>query len=204
MRRKRWGTVALALCIAFGVAAAAIGGAGRAPRANQVEATITFTHLKLKTRFCEGPEGEFGEQLVRGRGTSTGSPRLTGNVTVRVRLLNESASGESFERGTLVIRDPETGKKKVAARVADAGVEEIFQGSLVGRVGNQRLFANWRVTFEAGFPTAEIGGVAPDGRLPAVAISGRCTGPFEETEITPLGAAAGRLTSTDRIGWLRR
>lgn len=206
--KNRW-VGGLALAVVLGVAAAAIA-AGSGPRAEQVEATITYTHAKLFTRFCQGPEGEFGEQRVVGRGTATGDPRLSGDVVLRVTLLNESATGESFQRGTLVIRDPDTGRKKVVARVADAGVAEIFQGSLAGSVrpGGWQLFANWRTTFHAnGAITAQIGGEAADGRLPAVVIKGRCTGPFEPFELEippPEEGAVARRVAVQRVGWMQR
>jgi hypothetical protein len=186
------------------VAIAASGG----PRAEQVEATITYTHAQIAQRFCEGPEGEFAEQRVVAFGTATGDPRLSGDVVIRLRLLNESATGESFQRGKLVIRDSDTGRKKVVARFADGGVAEIFQGSLAGTVrpGGWSLFANWRTTFHAnGAITAQIGGEAADGRLPAVVIKGRCTGPFERFEVdlpAPEDAAAARSAS-ERVGWTK-
>lgn len=207
MRRKWVGGLALAAVL--GVTAVAIAGGG-GPRAEQVEATITYTHAQVDFRFCEGPEGEFQEQRARITGTATGDARLSGDVKLRVRLLNESATGESFQRGMLVIRDPETGRKKVVARVVDAGVAEIFQGTLDGSVRPARLglVANWRTTFhENGAVTAQIGGAAADERLPAVVISGRCTGPFDTFEFDippPEEAAASRRAASQRVGWIHR
>lgn len=204
MRLRRVG--GLALAVVLGVTAAAIA-AGGGPRAEQVEATIVYTDAQIVERFCVGPEGDFAEQRVVAKGKATGDPRLSGDVTLRIRLLNESATGESFQQGTLVIRDPDTGRKKVVARVADAGVAEIFQGSLVGTVrpGGWQLFANWRTTFQPnGAITAQIGGEAADGRLPAVIVKGRCTGPFDRSEIelpAPEDAAAARAASAQRVGW---
>jgi hypothetical protein len=205
--KNRW-VGGLALAVVLGVTAAAIA-AGGGPRIDQVEATITYTHAQGAERFCQGPEGEFGEQRVVVTGTATGDPRLSGDVQLRVRLLNESATGESFQRGKVVIRDPETGRKKVVARVTDAGVAEIFQGSLAGSVsGGGQLFANWRTTFhENGAVTAQIGGEAADGRLPAVVVRGRCKGAFEKFEVElpapDEGAAAARVSS-QRAGWRYR
>lgn len=206
--KNRW-VGGLALAVVLGVTAAAIA-AGGGPRAEQVEATITYTHGVVESRFCEGPEGEFGEQRAVITGTATGDPRLSGDVVLRVRLLNESATGESFQRGKLVIRDTDTGRKKVVARVVDAGVAEIFQGSLVGSVrpGKGTLIANWRTTFhENGAVTGQIGGLAADERLPAVVISGRCTGPFESFEFDippPEEGAAARRVAPQRVGWIQR
>jgi hypothetical protein len=203
--RFRW-VGGLALAVALGATAFAIAASG-GPRAEQVEATITYTHAQIAERFCEGSEGEFAEQRVVATGTATGDPRLSGDVVLRITLLNESATGESFQQGTLVIRDPDTGRKKVVARVGDGGVAEIFQGSLVGAVqpGGWQLFANWRTTFHPnGSITSQIGGEAADGLLPAVVIKGRCTGPFDRFEVdlpAPEDAAASNSASARRMGW---
>ena len=208
MRGKLW-VGGLVLAVVLGATAVAIA-AGGGPRAEQVEATITYTHVLVFSRFCEGPEGEFGDQRAVITGTATGDPRLSGDVELRVRLLNESATGESFQRGNLVIRDPETGRKKVVARVTDAGVAEIFQGSLAGTVrpGGWSLFANWRTTFHPnGAVTGQIGGEAADGRLPAVVVKGRCTGPFEPFEADippPADGVAARRVAVQRVGWMQR
>ena len=207
--KNRW-VGGLALAVVLGATAAAIA-AGRGPRIDQVEASITYTHVQVAQRICEGPEGEFGQQRVVVSGTAAGDSRLSGDAVLFVWLLNEIATGESFQRGTLVIRDPNTGRKKVVARVRDAGVAEIFQGHLAGSVrpGGWRLFfANWRTTFHAnGAVTSHIGGDAADGRLPAVVVKGRCTGPFTRFEFdlpAPEDAAAARTASVQRVGWLRR
>jgi len=199
MRRKLW-VGGLMLAVVLGATAVAIA-AGGGPQIDQVEATITYTNAQVAERICEGPEGEFAEQRVVATGTATGDQLLSGDVVLRVRLLNEFATGESFQRGKLVIRDSETGRKKVIARVTDAGVAEIFQGSLAGSVsGAGQLFANWRTTFhENGAITAQIGGEAADGRLPAVVVRGRCKGPFEKFEVElpapDEGATAARVSS---------
>jgi hypothetical protein len=185
MRRKRRAAAVLAVLTVVGVSAAAIAGNGGPPRVEQVEASITYTHVVGKERICEGRDGGvFAEQKqVRVTGTATGDPRLSGNVTLNVRrLFIDIESGDGFWRGTLVIRG--SGKKKLHARFNEGGIAEIFQGSLVGSVRRHgTLYANWRTTFhENGAVTSQIGGVAADGRLPAVVLSGRCRGPFERFE----------------------
>jgi hypothetical protein len=209
MTRKRlFGGVALVAVLA--VSAVAIAG-GSGPKVSPVEATIVYTFAELEMRFCEGPGGEvFTEQRVRAFGTAEGDPRLAGDVEVRLRLLNEDSTGESFQRGTLAIRDSDTGRRKVVARFTDAGVAEIFQGVLVGQVksGAKTLIANWRTTFHPnGAITAEIGGEAADGRLPAIVVKGRCSGPFESSEVElppPPEDLAGRRAVGSRVGWLNR
>lgn len=211
MGRKQWAG-GLAVVAVLGISAAAIAGGGE-PKVSPVEATITYTLAEIDMRSCEGPGDEaFTEQRVRAFGTAEGDRRLAGDVEISFRLLNEDSTGESWQKGKIVIRNPETGRKKVVARFVDAGVAEIFQGVLVGTVqhGSKDLIANWRTTFHPnGAITAEIGGRAGDPRLPAVVTSGGCKGPFEssELEVPPPpeeDIAMTRGATAKRVGWLDR
>jgi hypothetical protein len=210
MTRKRL-VAGLALIGVLAVSAAAIAGGG-GPKIDPVEATITYTFLELDYRSCVGPGDELiQEQRIRAYGTAEGDRRLAGDVEVTLRLLNENSTGESFQEGRLVVRDPASGRKKVVARFTDAGVAEIFQGMLVGKVkrGSKALIANWRTTFHPnGAITAQIGGVSEDGRLPAIVTRGRCKGPFDHLEYhipaPETAATSTRRTPTQRIGWLYR
>ena len=202
LRRKRViaATAALVALVALvGGSTVAIAGDDGQPRTDRVEAAITFTHVKFRERVCEGVGGLYVEQRVSVTGTSVGD--LAGEVTVRLELLIELDTGDGFEAGTLVIRDPASGRKVVDARFDNGDIDEISQGSLLGRVRDGgsdddedggKLFANWRITFhENGAVTAQIGGVAADGRLPAVVVGGQCSGPFEsgEADLPPPGVA---------------
>jgi hypothetical protein len=222
MRRSRLGAAVLALFAVLVVSAAALAASGGAPRIDRVEATVVFTHASIKTRVCEGQDGLYAEQRVRATGTATGDARLSGKLTLEIELLVELATGDGFQQGNVVIRDQATGKRKVVANEVDAGRDEFNQGMIFGRIHGgkphdhdddddnggprERLFANWRLTFhENGAVTAQIGGEVPDGRLPAVAVSGRCTGPFESDEVDlppPEATATATLSSGRRIGWL--
>jgi hypothetical protein len=223
MRRSRLAAAGVVLFAVLVVSAAALAQGGGAPRVDRVEATVIFTHASTKTRVCEGQEGLYAEQRVRATGTATGDARLTGDLTFDLELLVELATGDGFQQGKVVIRDAATGQRKVVANEVDAGVDEITQGMLFGRIHgggraddadedddgggrSERLFANWRQTFHAnGAVTAQIGGEAADGRLPAVAVSGRCSGPFESGEFDlppPPATATATLSSGGRIGWL--
>ena len=208
MTRKRLGGLALIAVLA--VSAVAIAG-GSGPKINPVDATIVYTFAEIDMRSCVGTGGKsYTEQRVRAFGTSEGAARLTGDAEATLRLLNEDSTGESFQKGRLVIRDPDTGRTKAVARFTDAGVAEIFQGVLVGEVkpSSKTLIANWRTTFHPnGAITAEIGGEAADGRLPAIVVKGRCSGPFESSEIElppPPEDLAGRRAVGSRVGWLNR
>ena len=208
MNPKRW-LSAVALVAVLGVSAAAIA-AGGGPQIDQVAAEITYTHVQLDFRTCEGREGVFEEDRVRVLGTSEGDASLTGDVEVTVRALFELETGEATQSGRLVIRDPDTGRKKALASFTDAGVGEILQGMLVGSVRpkGDSLVANWRTTFhENGAITAQIGGEAADGRLPAVVTRGRCKGPFESVEFDvppPEADLARTRAARERVGWRQR
>jgi hypothetical protein len=165
----------------------------------------------VKIRICVGPGGEeFADQRVHAFGTAEGNPKLAGDVEVWLRVLNENSTNESWQKGRLVIRDSDTGRKNVIARVTDAGLGEVSQGTVVGKVlkGSMSLIANWRTTFhENGAITSQIGGVAPDGRLPAVVSRGSCKGPFTriEADIPASETAMGaRRAGGARTGWLQR
>jgi hypothetical protein len=223
MRRSRLGTAGLALLAVLVVSAAALAQSGGAPRVDRVEATVIFTHASTKTRVCDGQDGQYAEQRVRATGTVTGDARLSGNLTFDLELL-VGPTGDGFQQGKVVIRDPATGRRKVVANEVDAGRDELNQGMLFGRTlgggegddadddddggsgRSERLFANWRLTFhENGAVTAQIGSETADGRLPAVTVSGRCTGPFESAEVDlppPPATATATLSPGRRIGWL--
>jgi hypothetical protein len=208
MNRNRWVGV-VGLIAALGVCAIAIA-AGRGPQMDAVAADITYTHVTLDFRICEAPGGTFEEDRVRVLGTSEGDPSLTGDVEVTLKALFELETGEATQQGRLVIRDADTGRKKASATFTDAGVEEILQGMVVGSVRPRgtSLIANWRTTFhDNGAITAQIGGEAADGRLPAVVTSGRCKGPFTHAEFDvppPESAVARTRASGQRVGWSTR
>lgn len=170
--------------------ATAIAGHDRRPQTDQVSARIVFGPAQVNEQPCAGLDGTHIQGTVTGQGTSTGDPRLSGNVAIRVQGLFSEQGG--IETGRLVIRDPATGRKKADASFTSVLRDEISQGLLVGRVfdegsggeettGAGRFVANWRVTFG---PTvmAQIGGMAADGRLPAVIQSGRCPGASDDDD----------------------
>jgi hypothetical protein len=211
MSRRRW-AVALALAVVVLATTAVAVAQVTGPSFDQVQATVTYTDGTVRFRECEGPDGTAADAVVVVRGRATGDPLLSGNVTVRLSInLVETDTGEGLDRGTMRIRDPQTNRLKVSARLIQSGIEEIGQGLLVGTVrGGGALYANVRTTFfENGAIITQIGGEVPDGRLPAlVKRGGRCPGPFgpaETSQIPPpaAGSTAARQTRGERTGWLR-
>jgi hypothetical protein len=203
---------------ALGVIAAAVAANGRQPDTDSVMATVVFSHVEGKTRSCEGVDGEYAEQHVTVTGTSTGDPRLSGQVKFSVSVIVNVENGVGTEDGTLKIRDSQTGRTKVKARVKDAGVTEIWQGLAFGQVrdrgsggeetsGTGDIHANYRITFMPnGAVVMQIGGTSADGRQPGVIFSGKCRGKYErfESDIPPPATAITRArAATPKVGWLR-
>jgi hypothetical protein len=216
---KRRLTIALMLAAALTASTAAIAAQRHQPDTDEVMAEVAYTHVKVKHRECEGVDGPYAEEFVRVSGTSTGDPRLSGDVEVRIYLIVNIENGVGIEEGTFTIRDPATGSLKARGRLKDAGTAEITQGVIFGRVhsegagpgeetqGDGQIIANFRTTFGPEGVTTQIGGEALDGRLPAVVWSGHCTGPYEhfEADISEGEATAPAATAASRglSGWSR-
>lgn len=197
--RRRWRVAAIAGAAFLALAAAAIAGRDGRPETEQVEASIVFDHIEGRFRECEGKDGVYANNRVTLTGTSVGHPTLSGSVELRYEELFRFTPPDPFgpQEGRIVIRDPETGKKKAEGRFDNTGPADMTQGVIVGHVFTPTsgddddddngsawsLVANWRITYrENGMIDAQIGGVAEDNRLPAGIQRGRCTGPFESFE----------------------
>jgi hypothetical protein len=211
MSKRRWGLVGAMGAVVLATTAVAVAQV-TGPSFDQVQATVTYTEATVRARECEGPDGTIGDAQVVVRGRATGNALLSGNVVVRLSVNTfEFDTGESLDRGTIRIRDPQTNRLKVRAQFVQPGIEEIAQGLLVGTVrGGGSLYANVRTTFfENGAIVTQIGGEAPDGRLPAVIKrGGRCPGPFGPPETAqipapPNGGTAARQARSERLGWFR-
>jgi len=210
-RRRRAVAVALPVAlVAGGTGWAALSGA---PSTEQVSAEFAFSHVVVKERDCTGADGSvFAQQVVIATGTSTGDPRLSGEVTFHSSLLVDTATGEGMDVSRWRVRDA-SGAWKAQGAVTEAGIDEISQGTLVGQVrtpagpsGDRlRLIAGFRLTFHPnGAVTGRIGGDVGDGRLPAVLVGGSCAGPSERFEVdlpAPDDPVEPGLRATRRIGW---
>jgi hypothetical protein len=216
MSGRRLGLAGLVALGALGVIAAAVAAGGRQPDTDNVMATVVFSHVEGKTRLCEGVDGEYAEQVVRVTGTSTGDPRLSGKVTFSVYVVINIENGVGTESGSIRIQDAQTGRTKLKAKAQDAGVAEIWEGLLAGRVrdrgsggeestGEGQIHANYRITaFPNGAVTMRIGGVNADSRNPGVIFDGRCRGKFEpfEADIPPPATSARTRAAAPKVGWL--
>lgn len=183
--------VAAAILGLFALSTTAIASHDRRPQTDQVSAQIAFTAAQVNEQPCVGLDGTHFQGTVTAQGTSTGDPRLSGNLSLRLSALFSEQGG--IEVGRLVIRDPATGRKKAEGSFTSVLREDISQGLIVGRVhdrgggpeettGAGKFVANWRVTFTQTGPVGQIGGTVADGRLPAVIQSGRCPGASDDDD----------------------
>lgn len=194
-KRKRL-TCVLALVAALGMGAAAFA-VQSTPKTDEVQATLDFTRAEGKGRTCEGSGGRFDDEEIRATGTSTGDARLAGNFEMQLEILDRSDEEADTALGTtqgrFIVRDSETGKVKVDARIhavdKDDEVIGFIRGQAKGEDGGA-LFANFRIEFTetideaAGTGTfdvaGQIGGTTDSSEMPAVIQSGQCKGASEK------------------------
>jgi len=149
----------LAAVVLSGITGAAVADDGGRPNTDQAQATLTGeTRTKVKQVVCQGADGEYREARETFRGTSTSKdPRLAGALTVTVNsFINRSPSQqEGTVSGRVVVREP-GGRVKVDAHfdavssgTAGGDPAATIEGVLVGRAGQDRLFANFSGRFDA-------------------------------------------------------
>ena len=209
--RVRRSIATVAVLGVLGGAAVSVAAVTRAPTVEQLEADIVFAHVSGKVRTCAGADGGlWTEAVFTATGTATGAPSLTGDVTARFSVLASEEGG--YNQGWLRIREPGTSRWKAQGRFFQSEIEEIDQGVLVGEIRAPRsggdalrLVAGMRTLFVPGGTfTAQLGGEVPDGRLPATATGGGCTGAFERFRIdVPAPGDGRRIARMDgrRFGW---
>jgi hypothetical protein len=163
---------------AAGIAVAAGGGTAKT---EAVTATFTAAPTgKTKTRTCTGADGTYNQTKGVYTGTSTGDPRLTGDIVIRTKTLVNLDNGLGVTRGKVFL-------KRDGRRVAKASLQAVntqrgkLDGFLSGHTrnghGNARLFANFSATFNADGTqlTGELGSDAPvPPENSAVLQSGHC------------------------------
>ena len=211
MIRARRSIATVAVLSVLGVAAVSVAAVSRAPTVEQLEADIVFTRVSGKARTCAGADGgPWTEAAFTATGTASGAPSLTGDVSARFSVLAGEEGG--YNHGWVRIREPGTSRWKAQGRFFQSEIGEIDQGVLVGEVRAPRsgrgdalrLVAGMRTLFVPGGTfTAQLGGEVPDGRLPATATGGGCTGAFERFEIDVAAPGDGRPARTGgrHFGW---
>ncbi|OLB80988.1 MAG: hypothetical protein AUI14_04840 [Actinobacteria bacterium 13_2_20CM_2_71_6] len=129
---------------------------------------------------CTGSPGVIEIRTTLTGQASSADPQLAGALTVAARVLL-SAAGGGFTTGTVVVRDPATGRIKVRAQLTQLETANAtkFDGLLVGTVepGDARLVALYsgRIDLRAGTLTANVGADTPV--VPhdsAVVVGGQC------------------------------
>jgi hypothetical protein len=177
LRHRGMLAVALTVTVAFTAAAAVAEPAGAAtgrhhPRppvsiaATTIALDATRSQPPVVTR-CQGAPGVVEVLTTLTGQASSPDPRLTGVLTVSARVLVSAVGGNGFTTGTVVIRDPATGRIKVRAELTQletAGATR-FDGLLVGTVepGHTHLVALYSGQIDTQFGTlhANVGADTP-------------------------------------------
>ena len=210
---------------ALGVGAAAFA-VQSGPKTDEVVATLDFMRVEGKGRTCEGRDGTYDSAKVRATGTSSGDPRLAGKFEVEIDVLDkfdeETGALLGTTQGKFIVRDPQTGKVKVDARILAVDKDEEIIGFVRGQAQGEDggdLFGNLRINFveeideDAGTGTfdveGQLGGTTVSREMPAVIQSGQCKGRFERFafdlpqtfELDPPQARSAPNSAGDGSGW---
>ena len=172
MRLTRWISLALAAVLALTVAGIAV--AHKANKATKTEAAqASFTAApdaaKTKTTQCTGTDGTYNVTKGTYTGTSTGDPRLTGDLTVKTRTFVNTTNGLGFTQGRVWVRDTGTHKVKATAGLSAVNTQQgKLDGFLLGQAkdtdqGRVNLAANFSAAFNGDGTqlTGELGSEAP-------------------------------------------
>jgi hypothetical protein len=188
MRRlKIWVLVAAALALVLASVAVAKHRHG-GTHTDAVTATFTVTQAALKDKTCTGTDGQYREFVAVYRGTSTGDPRLTGNITIKSHGLINQTTGFGSSRGWVKLRSAD-GRSLAHARYDAVNTNlGVLHGFITGWVhdrtsgepeeldGSGKLMANFKASFNATGTvlTGKLGNTGTDPRTPAVIQRGGC------------------------------
>lgn len=188
MRRIRtW--IALATITALATAGAAVAHQRQSrTHTDAALATFTVTQTSVRDKTCTGVDGEYRQFHAKYRGTSTGDPRLTGDIVIRSKGLINQTTGMGSSSGTVHLKAE--GRTTAVGRYFATNTNlGVLHGYIVGQVrdripggaeeqdGSGRLMANFKATFNANGTvlTGQLGGTSGDPRTPAVIQSGGCS-----------------------------
>jgi hypothetical protein len=170
MRRIKWLVVAVAVT---SLSAGAAVAASRSSETTPVTADFQASLTSQKQRPCGENHMQF---RLTFEGTQTsGDARLAGDLEAKVRSVVNTQNGYGSTSGTVVVRDPATGRAKFFGRVIGVlepggGAEGFLIGTTVGR-GSARLLANFNLQQDAaGAITGEFGKDSQSGALQDPAI----------------------------------
>jgi hypothetical protein len=153
---------------------AGIAVAHKANKASKTEAAqASFTAApdaaKTKTTQCTGTDGTYNVTRGTYTGTSTGDPRLTGDLTIKSKTFVNTTNGLGFTEGRVWVRDTGTHKVKATAGLSAVNTQQgKLDGFLLGQAkdtdqGRVSLAANFSATFnnDGTSLTGELGSEAP-------------------------------------------
>jgi hypothetical protein len=170
MHGTKWIVAGVAVsAVSVGVAVGASRSSETTPVTADFHAALTSQHQ----RVCGENHMKF---RLRFEGSQTSSdPRLVGDLEARVRSVLDTQNGYGWTSGTVVIRDPATGRLKFHGHVVgvlepDGGTEGFLTGHTVGK-SSVRLLANFNVQQDAtGAITGALGTDTQSGTLTDSAI----------------------------------
>lgn len=151
-------------------------------------ATFTVTQSSVREKACTGVDGEYRQFHAKYKGTSTGDPRLTGDIVIRSKGLINQTTGMGSSTGTVHLKAE--GRTTAVARYFATNTDRgVLHGYIVGHVrdrvsggaeeqdGSGKLMANFKATFNAAGTvlTGQLGGTGSDSRTPAVIQAGGCS-----------------------------
>jgi hypothetical protein len=185
MRVKRFIGLAMMAALMLTVAGIAVAHNGGNPgKTEAASATFTATPTdQSTTKTCTGADGTYAITKGVYTGTSTGDPRLTGDILIRTKSVINQDNGLGVTNGTVWLKAPATPKvtaahhgggnrqqfKAVARLTAVNTNKGKLDGLLAGTAknadgtGSTGLVANFSAEFNADGSqlTGELGGNAP-------------------------------------------
>ena len=147
MSKRRFGIIAaLAAVVLAGLAAIAVAAAG-GPKTDVVKVSFTATRQSTKQRTCTGQDGTYLEARETFKGTTTGDPRLTGDLFVRTHALVNTTTGVGTSEGHFWIKQTGGHRTLAAGNFEGVGTQgttlEGFATARLAGSGGARLWANF-------------------------------------------------------------
>jgi hypothetical protein len=193
MRVKRFIGLAMMAALMLTVAGIAVAHNGGNPgKTEAASATFTATPTdQSTTKTCTGADGTYAITKGVYTGTSTGDPRLTGDVTIKSQTFVNTTNGLGFTEGRVWVRETGTGKVKATAALSAVNTQQgKLDGFLLGSAkdtdqGRVNLAANFSAAFNADGTqlTGELGSEAPVPPQNSAIFFGRpCAKPAKQNE----------------------
>jgi hypothetical protein len=199
MRMKRFIGSALVAVLVLALAGIAVATGSKKQAATEpaaAEFTAAPVADKTKTRTCTGVDGQYNITHGTYKGTSTGDPRLTGDIVIKTKSIVNLDNGLGVTQGSVWLSKPAAttpksrhGKKHRYQAVAKLQAVNTERGKLDGFLsgvaknadgkGKVALAANFSATFNADGTslTGQLGGDAPVAPTNSAVFYGRPCAP---------------------------